>query len=500
MSSKTGVEGSWSLTGRLTAIFAATTSALIALYALWSAHFVYSSKLDAIHSFMEHETQELAMLIARTSASHEEIVLATDSIADVSDEPPCAFRVRDRDGQVIAESGVAHLLARPVVAMSWREAFFGQPAASLVTAEPVHALTVEVVADVSEYIDDIQAYLMSSVVAFLVAVVLAGLAGWFTADRGLRGLHEVVHRAGHVDFPSRGVTLDMAGAPREVRDVGVALEDMIRRIDDGLVRMRTFTAGLAHELRSPLQSLIGRTEVALLRERSPSEYEQALRGNLDDLHELSDAVDNMVALCRTATPDRHTQPTQAFDLAAESRLRLEREQRSAERSGVSVEIFQRGDTSIVADREACLRVVRNLVSNAIVWSPVGGCVRVEITDEGADVGLQVDDEGPGIPADLADKVFEPFVSGRARSGRRGSYGLGLAICKSVVGEHGGSIRFEPRPQGGTRFLVRLPRQPRPEPVDGLPGASDVTRADGQGGAPAAGLSAGVRGRVPARAG
>jgi two-component system heavy metal sensor histidine kinase CusS len=339
--------------------------------------------------------------------------------------------------------------------------------------QPAHGFELEVLADVRSYVSALGDYVVSASIAFLVSVALAGLAGWFGARRGLRGLHEVVRSAGSVQFPTGGVTLDLEGAPHEVREVGVALEGMIKRVDSGMDSMRTFTAGLAHELRSPLQSLIGRTEVALLKTRSADEYAQALRGNLDDLHGLSDSVDNMVALCRSTSPNRQIHPTHHFDLADESLLRLERERASAERAGISVQFHREGNTFLTADREALLRVVRNLASNAIQWTPAGRTVSVRILGKADTVDIEVLDEGPGIPDEMAAKMFTAFVTGMQRVGRRSGYGLGLAICKSVVDEHHGSIEFSNRPEGGARFYVTIPRS---QPFhDGEPDASHASQ-------------------------
>ncbi len=455
---KSRAQKAWSLTGRMTLIFAATTSALLALDSAWSAHFMYSTKMDAIQAFLDHETLEFSHAIEQTDGSRDQIREAADDIAAVSHEPPCAFRISNGSGSPIYVTGDGRLLAlsRPLSA-GWRDVLFGTQSSSMTVVDKKHGYELQVLADVRSYVDALGEYLISAAIAFAVTVVLAGLAGWIVVRRGLRGLREVVRGASHVEFPTGGLSLQLDGAPQEVRDVGVALESMIQRVDSGMDNMRTFTAGLAHELRSPLQSLIGRTEVALLSKRSPGEYEQALNSNLDDLHSLSDSVDNMVALCRSASLSGQAAAYHSFDLALESRLRLERERVSAERSGISVVLGQDGDTVLEADREACLRVVRNLASNAIQWTPKGGTVRVNITGSPDSVDVEVLDEGPGIPEEMASRMFDAFVSGMPRVGRRSGYGLGLAICKTVVDEHRGQLSFSNRSQGGARFHVSFPR-------------------------------------------
>jgi signal transduction histidine kinase len=135
-----------------------------------------------------------------------------------------------------------------------------------------------------------------------------------------------------------------------------------------------------------------------------------------------------------------------------------RERRSAERLGIVLEMSSQGDTSLRADREGCLRVVRNLLGNAIAHSPGGGVVRILLEGLPGSVRITVDDEGSGVAPELEGQVFEPFVSGPPEPGRRRGYGLGLSICRSVMEDHRGSIRFERREPRGTRFIAEFPRR------------------------------------------
>jgi two-component system heavy metal sensor histidine kinase CusS len=442
-------------------LFSVTTSALLALYALWSAWFVLADLRDDLRGFLDHEGDELALAIGRSDGSAEALAALVDDIASVSEDPMTAFRVyRQPGGELLVEGGGPQLLAAvpgPLgLHASWREHLLSAGVATRALVEPRHDVRLEVLLDARPALAVIRRYLLSAGAALLAAVGLAALAGWFTAHRGLAGLRRVVEHARGVDGLSPGVRLDLAGTPREVREVGAAFEAMIARIEEGLTAMRTFTAGLAHELRSPLQNLTGETEVALLSERSPDEYRRVLQSNLEDLAELSDAVDNLVAFCRASEPHMKTVDRENFDLAEEARLRLERERRSAERAGVEVELASAGDTRLVADREGCLRVLRNLVGNAIQWSPRDSVVHVRLVGEPHWLHVEVEDEGPGVPVHLGTRIFDPFVT-HPRQGRRQGYGLGLAICRTVLDEHGGRLRYENTPGGGARFIASFPR-------------------------------------------
>jgi len=462
MSSKTadrGVDG-WSLTKRMAVIFALANGLVLIAYTLVLANEVIGILRSDVRSFMDHELTELALEISETDGSVESIQACVDDVAQPTGEPDCGLRVRDPDGTVIVTGGKQHLLAlvpEPVPdRVSWRRRLL--PEGIAIQARTLGERRIEIVVDAHDTVELIFQFWETALVVFLVAAVVTGLAGWFAAHRGLRSLREVVTQAGGIRSAVDVSPIVLDGAPREVREVGNALNAMLARLQATLDQMRTFTAGLAHELRSPLQNLIGETEVTLMSMRSPEEYRSVLRSNLEDLYDLTDAVDNLVTFCRTAEPAHADIETEHFDLAREAALRLEREQRVAERKGVRLEFASSGDTTLEADRESCLRVLRNLVANAIIWTPAGATVRVRIDGEDDAVVIVVEDEGPGVSPELGDRIFEPFVTGQNRVGKRGGYGLGLAICRSVAGDHGGTLRHEPLPGGGARFVATFPRR------------------------------------------
>jgi two-component system sensor histidine kinase ChvG len=116
------------------------------------------------------------------------------------------------------------------------------------------------------------------------------------------------------------------------------------------------------------------------------------------------------------------------------------------------------DALVVAGIESRLvQVLRNLIGNAASFSPPGGAIALSAEREGKFVRIQVDDDGPGIPANKLDAIFDRFYSERPEAEKFGTHsGLGLSISKQIVEAHGGLIWAENRPQGGARFVVKLP--------------------------------------------
>jgi signal transduction histidine kinase len=456
-------EPRWSLTRRLGRRFALMTSGLIALYALGSSWVMFDTQRGELDKLMDHESREVLIEVQESDGSAEKIrdIVLEEQV--LFQRPPSAVRVLASDGRVVGEAGPRELIERTArrdaePGRRMRLPLVGEPVLVWSIHEPRHDVLIQFGVDASSNRSAFYHYVLWSAAAFLASVGLAALCGTYTARRGLSGLHALVAQTRAIDLPSGAPSaLRLDDAPEELAELGQELNAMLQRIEAGLGKMRTFTASLAHELRSPLQNLIGETEVTLLSERDGEEYRRALRSNLDDLHDLSDAIDNLVAYCRTNEPGTGPRERESFDLAAEARLRLQRERRTARRLGVDLTFESSGDTTLFADREAGLRVLRNLVSNALAWSPEGASVGVRIEGLPDRVRIEVDDEGPGIPPELGDRIFEPFVTGAPRRGQRGGYGLGLAICRSVVREHRGELRYEPRVTGGTRFVAEFPR-------------------------------------------
>lgn len=227
-------------------------------------------------------------------------------------------------------------------------------------------------------------------------------------------------------------------------------------IRDSLRRQREFTADASHELRTPLAVVRGNVE--LLR-RHPEQTVGEARPALDDIEAevgvLTSMVDDLLLLARTdsgqleLTVDR----TDLAELATEAVDPLAA--LASERS-VALEL-DATPIQLVGDPDRLRQLTRILVDNAIRHSPQGGHVRVTVGPDAsapASASLVVDDEGPGIRPEDLPHVFERFW--RAADAPPGGTGLGLAIAAWIVERHGGVIRAEARPEGGSRFWVRLP--------------------------------------------
>ena len=211
--------------------------------------------------------------------------------------------------------------------------------------------------------------------------------------------------------------------------------------------MRTFLADASHELRTPAAALHATAE-RLLRDQPERPQRDAIEAQLArDSGRLGHLIDDLLNLARLDARERpHREPVDLAGLACAAVAATRTNDPDA-----SLELIAAGPVPATGDREALLRAVRNLLDNAFA---VADTVVVEVTRTANGPAMSVTDNGPGVPPEQRERIFEPFVR-LPRSRRRGT-GLGLAIVRRTIESHGGTITCDPSPNGGARFTLRLP--------------------------------------------
>jgi signal transduction histidine kinase len=222
--------------------------------------------------------------------------------------------------------------------------------------------------------------------------------------------------------------------------------------------MRTFLADASHELRTPVAALHATAE-RLLRDQPARPARDAIEAQLArDSGRLGHLVDDLLNLARLDARERpHRERVDLADVvsAAVAATRVTA-------PGARVQLVSDGPVAVTGDRDALLRAVRNLLDNAIA---VADEVVVEVTQTADGPTVSVTDDGPGVPPDQRERIFEPFV--RLPGNSRGT-GLGLAIVRRTIQAHGGTISCEQSPTGGARFTLRLPADLKIDPAQERP--------------------------------
>ncbi len=300
-----------------------------------------------------------------------------------------------------------------------------------------------------------RATLMAGIVAGIVVLgsVLSLVAGQLFGRHVATWLERVAREV--EGATERDADVEVLGAPNEVRAVVDALRTKLQATRDATERARLLTAGLAHDLRAPVQALLTSTQVALLTPSDPERQRRALEAQQSELRALARTIDNLVVW--GSPRSLGAPPRVRFDLARELEPRLAAEREEAAKAGVFLDLEREGDVTLEGDPVSLVLALRNLVGNAIAWSPSGGQVLIRLVGQDAAIEVSVEDEGPGVPQAERQRIFEPFVRGHAAPGKRVGYGLGLAIVACVVSRASGEVRVEDALGGGARFVVRLSR-------------------------------------------
>jgi len=286
-------------------------------------------------------------------------------------------------------------------------------------------------------------------------VLLAGAGGYVLARRALAPINQLGIEARRITADRLHQRLAAANATDEIGRLAAVINDTLARLEASFDQLRRFTADASHELRTPLSVIRGIGEMTLRDTRTPAEYKDAMGSMLEEVDRLTRLVDTLLQLSRG---EAGTVPLsrEAVDLGQLTRdvvaslgiLAEERQQRLT---------IDAGDQLCVsADRLVLRDAIANVVDNAIKYSPTGSTIAVSVDGNGDRATVSVADEGPGIPPEHRERIFDRFYRiDEGRSRELGGTGLGLAIARWAVESNGGQISVDGTGHGSV-FRVVLP--------------------------------------------
>ncbi|QIE91110.1 MULTISPECIES: heavy metal sensor histidine kinase [Pseudomonas] len=299
------------------------------------------------------------------------------------------------------------------------------------------------------------AFLRSSLVASPFLLVLIALGARLAAQRGLQPLRRFGKVASLVSTDDMSHRIPVKRLPDELKDAANALNTMLGRLDEGVSQLTQFSDDLSHELRSPINNILGKTQVALSRPRDAKAYQSVLESNVEELERVARIVSEMLFLAQVSHP-KVLLPTDSVQLRLEAEKVIELFEISAEEKDLKIRVTGKGN--ITGDRLMIQRAISNLISNAIRHAPKSSIVSIDIREDESGVALAVENPGPGISAEHLVHLFERFYrvdQSRARSA--GGTGLGLAIVKTIMDLHEGTATVHSSEIGPTTFQLRFPR-------------------------------------------
>jgi two-component system, OmpR family, sensor histidine kinase ChvG len=283
------------------------------------------------------------------------------------------------------------------------------------------------------------------------------------AERVRRGGQVVAAgiRAGR-SMTGRAAIPDMSGRGDEIGDLSLALGDMTEALWRRLDAIERFAADVAHEIKNPLTSLKSAVETAA-RVQDPERQRKLMAVILDDVSRLDRLIADISDASRidAELSREETHPVDIGTLLG-TLVDIHSAADNPDAPRLALELAAPAALMVPGLEDRLGQVFRNLIANAISFSPPGGLIRILAARRDAFVEVCIEDDGPGMPEDRLDKIFERFYSERPSGEKFGTHsGLGLSISRQIVNAHGGVIRAENRRDGtgrvvGARFIVRLP--------------------------------------------
>ncbi|MGI9029472.1 MAG: sensor histidine kinase [Ilumatobacteraceae bacterium] len=451
MAERPAFAGRWIGTVRLRITVVATVAVavvlIVAAFALLTAQ--RRSLIEQLDESLAADIDQVLRAVEQSNAGGQPQLLAP-----VGDDDALA-QVVTLDGRVLAAT--ANAAGRPPIA----EAPTGETVSTIDGVdEPLRLvsrrdderrLVVHVAApldDIDESIDQLRLTLAAAipVVTFVLAIVVFVLVG-----RTLRPVELIRSEAAAIGPTELDRRLPQPTGRDEIARLAATMNAMLDRLEAASRRQQEFVADASHELRTPLTRM--RAEIEFdLQHPGTADVAATSRSVLAEIGHLQQLVDDLLHLARPdadgATPIRR-----AVDL---DDLVLE-EVEAAAIAGVPIDAGGVAAVQIDGDAAQLRRVIRNVLDNAVRHAVHGVVVTTAVHD--GDVLLTVTDDGPGVPPEHTERIFERFttVDGARSPGRDGA-GLGLAIARSIVEAHGGTIAIDGTHTPGARIIVRLPRR------------------------------------------
>lgn len=323
--------------------------------------------------------------------------------------------------------------------------------------------------DVDETIDRLLAIEAMAAVAILATM---GLVTFWVLRLGVRPVQQMTATAKAIGEGDLSQRIPETAPGTEAGELGVALNQMLGRIEESFderarseARLRQFVADASHELRTPVTTIRGYAELYRLGGLSTDhDISEAMRRTEQEATRMGQLVGDLLDLARLDQGrPLNLGPTDVSSLAADAVADA-----GAVEPDRPLSLDAPAPAVVVGDEALLRQILANLVANARVHTEPDTPITVRVRDVGAQVLLEVVDQGAGMPPEVAAHAFERFYrADPARTRHRGGSGLGLSIVAGTVAAHGGTVELESSPGHGTLVRVTLPKQP-PAPAAAPP--------------------------------
>lgn len=295
--------------------------------------------------------------------------------------------------------------------------------------------------------------------AILITLFLGSLGGWFLSRRGLSPIRVIIDATNRITATNLKQRLPVPHSGDEIDHLVNTINHMIARLEASFKKITQFSADVSHELRSPLCSLKGETEVTLSQERSIEEYRNVLAKNLETFDSLNNTIEDLLLLSKADSGDVPLDLTTIrLDNLLSNLYDLFKVLADQKNIAFTTSLMER--LEIKGDKTKLQQLFSNLIDNAIKYTPAGGKINLSLKNQPNQIEVIVKDSGIGIPENALPHICDRFYRvDKSRSKATGGTGLGLSICKWIVQAHQGEIKAASTPGKGSVFTIILPLRP-----------------------------------------
>jgi two-component system heavy metal sensor histidine kinase CusS len=291
------------------------------------------------------------------------------------------------------------------------------------------------------------------IIALLMSSLTAIIFGHLIARKGLNRLHDFEKTMERMTVNSLHERIDLTEWPKELSSLCEKFNTMLDRLQAAFVQLSNFSSDIAHELRTPINNLRGMTEITLAMEQD-EKHQKLLEKYMQEYNYLSKLIENLLFFARSDNGQIHLNH-EIIHTRTEILNICDYYQAIADNNDIL--LICEGDANIKADLMLFKRVISNIVSNALRYTPKNGKITIVIKPVNQTVEISILDTGAGIPAEHLSKIFDRFYRvDPSRSSQSGGLGLGLAIVKSIIDLHKGQLQIKSEVNHGTSIHLQLP--------------------------------------------
>ena len=307
---------------------------------------------------------------------------------------------------------------------------------------------------------------IESGVALAIMVVIAAGLGWVIAGRVLRPLRTITTATRRISEQNLHQRLALGGPPDELRQLADTIDGLLARLEVAFEAQRRFVANASHELRTPLTTMRAALDVAIAKPQLASQPQvRALDASLrEDLDQAGRLLEGFLVLARA----QHRALGQETSVSLTQVVGDALASRSEAIAAKQIELRRTvGSVGVMGSETLLVRMVDNLIDNAVRHIPPGGLINVTCETDRDTARLVVESAGPVLDQEAVAQLAEPFRRlGAERTGSQNGHGLGLSIVAAIAAAHGGELQLYAREQGGLGAEITLPAAPDPQPASG----------------------------------